>query len=319
MQKKNKHVLNLLTDKLIFVSSVGRGGKSFLAPLISTFEKTEMFFYNSVAENVYFLNYLELLNNDSAYYLFKHILNEKIYNLNIGRELSKRKYDYTSINNYRDPKIYFDREKSIKEGDIKIKDIKNEKNYYPIQFHNILMNPKFIFKTFPKSKIIYIDRNPVDMIFEWKQKNYTGQFHLNPRNATYSYKHKKVGFPFWINRHKDEFIKLSNVYEKIIFSFEQLYVAQKKNYLKFKKKYKKQLLLVKFEKISEETDSQIKDIAKFLNLKKTKFTSLEIKKQNGNRGDTSLRRKVRRNKIIKIVSKKYTKKLIDLEKLYNIN
>ena len=317
MQKKhNKHVLNLLTNKLIFVASVGRGGKSFLLPLVSTFEKTEMFVCNSVAENVYFLNYLKLLNDDSAYYLFKHIYNEKIYNLNIGRELSKRKYDYSSIKKYKNPKIYFQREKSIKEGDIKVKDIKNEKNNYPIQFHNILMNPSFIFKTFPKSKVIFIDRHPVDIIFDWMQKKYSGQFYSNPRNTTYAFKHKKKAFPFWCNGHENEFDKLSNVYEKTIFLLEKLYVIQKKNYLKYKKEYKKKLLLVKFEKLVEETDFQIKNVAKFLNLKKTKFTASEIKKQNGNRGDTSLARKIKRDKIIQSVSRKFKTKLINLEKLY---
>ncbi len=317
MQKKqNKHILNLLTGKLIFVASVGRGGKSFLLPLVSTFEKTEMFICNSVAENVYFLNYLKLINDDSAYYLFKHIYNEKIYNLNIGRELSKRKYDYSSINKYKNPKIYFQREKSIKEGDIKIKDIRNEKNNYPIQFHNILMNPPFIFKCFPKSKVIFIDRHPVDLIFDWIQKKYSGQFYSNPRSTSYAFKFKKKAYPFWCDGHQNEFAKLNNVYEKTIFLLEKLYVVQKKNYFKYKKRYKKKLLLVKFEKLVEETDIQIKNVAKFLNLKKSKFTTLEIKKQNGNRDDISLDRKIKRDKIINNVSEKFKKKLIRLEKLY---
>ncbi len=317
MQKKrNKHVLNLLTNNLIFIASVGRGGKSFLLPLVSTLEKTEMFICNSVAENVYYLNYLKLLNDDSAHYLFKHIYNEKIYNLNIGRELSKRKYDYSSINKYKNPKIYFQREKSIKEGDIKIKDIKNEKNNYPIQFHNILMKPPFIFKCFPKSKVIFIDRHPVDVMFDWMQKKYSGQFYSNPRNTTYSFKYKKKAFPFWCNGHENEFAKLSNVYEKTIFLFEKLYVIQKKNYLRYKKKYKNKLLLVKFEKLVEETDNQIKYVAKFLNLKKSKFTDSEIKKQNGNREKTNFSRKIKRDNLIKNISEKFKTKLINLEKLY---
>ena len=37
-------------------------------------------------------------------------------------------------------------------------------------FHNVLLKPEFIFKSFPKSKVIFIDRHPVDLIFEWIKK-----------------------------------------------------------------------------------------------------------------------------------------------------
>ena len=67
----------------------------------------------------------------------------------------------------------------------------------------------------------------------------------------------------------------------------------------------------------QETDIEIKKIEKFLNLKKSSFTGLEIKKQNGNRESTFSIRKIRRDKIIKNVSNKFKEKLIKLEKLYS--
>ena len=54
-----------------------------------------------------------MISNKTAYYLFKHIYNEKIYNLNIGRDLNRRKFDYTSINNFRNSKFIF-KEKNLK-------------------------------------------------------------------------------------------------------------------------------------------------------------------------------------------------------------
>ena len=42
--------------------------------------------------------------NDNIYQIRERILKwRNIYNLNIGRELSKRKYDYSSINKYKNP------------------------------------------------------------------------------------------------------------------------------------------------------------------------------------------------------------------------
>jgi hypothetical protein len=315
--QKNNPIINVLTGKLIFLGGVTRSGKSFLCPIVSTFKKTEMFIYNSTAENIYYLNYLKMINDKSSSYLFKHIYNEKIYNLNIGRDLNRRKFDYSSINKIKNFKIYFQREKSRKEGDIKIKDIRKSKNSYPIMFHDILINPNFIFKSFPQSKVIFIERDPVDLIFEWKQKKYHGQFYSNPRNTTLAFNFKeKVSYPFWCKGYENEFSKLKNAYEKTIFLLERLYGIQKKNYLKYKKKYTKNILLLKFEKLVQETDIEIKKVEKFLNLKKSKFTNSEIKNQNGNRDNTNLIRKIRKDKIIKNVSNIFKKKLIELEKLY---
>jgi hypothetical protein len=317
MQKKNDPLINILTSKLIFIGGVTRSGKSFLCPIISTFDKTEMFIYNSAAENIYYLNYLKMISNESAYYLFKHIFNEKIYNLNIGRDLNRRKFDYTSVDRYRNSKIYLQREKSIIEGDVKIKDIRKSQNYYPIMFHDILINPNFIFKSFQKSKVIFIERHPVDLIFEWKEKKYYGQFYSNPRNCTLAFDYKKkFSYPFWCKGHENEFVKLNNVYEKTIFLLDKLYNIQKKNYLKYKKKYKKNLLLLKFETLVQDTDIEINKIEKFLNLKKSSFTQLEIRKQNGNRENLFSIRKIRRDKIIHNISDKYKQKLIKLENLY---
>ncbi|EDZ59697.1 hypothetical protein PB7211_20 [Candidatus Pelagibacter sp. HTCC7211] len=109
---------------------------------------------------------------------------------------------------------------------------------------------------------------------------------------------------------------MNNVYEKTIFLLDKLYNIQKTNYLKYKKKYKKNLLLLKFETLVQDTDIEINKIEKFLNLKKSSFTQLEIKKQNGNRDNLFSIRKNRRDKIIHNISDKYKQKLIKLEKLY---
>lgn len=317
MQKKNNLIINLLTENLIFVGGVTRSGKSFLCPIISSFTRAEMFICNSVAENIYYLNYLGIINHDSASYLFKHVYNENIYNLNIGRNLNRRLYDYSSINKHKNFKIYSEREKSKKEGDVKIQYIRKNKSHYPVMFHDILLNPDFIYKSFPKSKVIFIERDPIDLIYEWKQKKYYGSFYSNPRNTTPAFNfQKKISYPFWCKGHEKEFAKLNNSYEKVIFLLEKLYGIQKKNYLKYKKKYKKKLLLLNFEKLSQETDIELIKIEKFLKLKKSKFTFSEIKNQNGNRKHTNFLRKIRRNRIIKNISTEFKMKLIELEKLY---
>ena len=38
-------------------------------------------------------------------------------------------------------------------------------------FHDPLINPELILKSFPKSKIIFVDRHPQELIEEWIKKN----------------------------------------------------------------------------------------------------------------------------------------------------
>ena len=74
-----------------------------------------------------------MMSDDISNYFFKQIYNEKIYNLNIGRDLNRRKFDHSNIKKNKNYKIYLSREKSLKEHDIKIKDIRILK----IIIHNV--------------------------------------------------------------------------------------------------------------------------------------------------------------------------------------
>ena len=71
-----------------------------------------------------------------------------------------------------------------------------------------------------------------------------------------------------------------------------------------------------FQKLTEKTFTEINIIEKFLNLKKSKFTNLEIKKQNGNRKYIESLRQKKKNEILNNVSNRFKKRLINLEKLY---
>ena len=55
------------------------------------------------------------------------------------------------------------------EGDKVLKKSKSKK-FFPIMFHDPLINPELILKSFPKSKIIFVDRHPQELIEEWIKK-----------------------------------------------------------------------------------------------------------------------------------------------------
>ena len=53
--------IKLITSNLVFIGGVTRSGKGFLCPIASSFEKFEMFFMSSIAENISYISKLKKL------------------------------------------------------------------------------------------------------------------------------------------------------------------------------------------------------------------------------------------------------------------
>lgn len=307
--------LKLLTSNLVFVGGVTRSGKSFLCPIVSSFEKFEMFFTNSIIENISYINKLKGKNSKYSIFLTKLIINEIIYNLNIGRNLNFRKSDYTSVSKYKNPKIYLNRMKGI-EGDEIIKKISKEKNNYPIMFHDPLINPELLLNSFPDAKIIFVDRHPLELIEEWMKKKYSGDFYKNPRNVTLTINYKNQNFPYWCKRKIHQIFHAKNDYIKTTYSLYELIILQKKKLRSLNKRLRKRILLIKFDELVQNTESEINKITKFLDCKTSSMTKKIIFKQKGNR-DIDLKAREKKSKyLMKYLDKDTIKLFNKLEKKY---
>lgn len=308
--------INTLTSNFIFIGGVSRSGKSFLCPIVSSFKKTEMFMINTLAENISYANRLKQMNKGISEYLIKLTLNEHVYNLNIGRNVNLRKRDYSSIYNHSNSKMYLKRMHSKDEGDILIKKILKQNHFYPVMFHDVLINPKILLDCYQNAKIIYIDRHPIELINEWILKKYSSSFWKSPRSNTLAFKVNENFYPYWSLKKVGLIDASKNEIEKTVFSLGSLLIQQKKNFRVLGKKYKKKILIVKFDDLVSETDSQINKICKFINAEQSNFTNKVIKKEKGNRIiNYSTRNKLRSEylKNMNLVSKNFYFKL---ERMY---
>jgi hypothetical protein len=307
--------IKLLTSRLIFIGGVTKSGKSFLGTIVSSFKKFEMFFTSPIAENISYINKFKGINSNYSVFLFKLIFNEIIYNLNIGRNLNHRKKDATSIFNFKNPKMYFDR-LNIDDGDEIIKKIKKEKHNYPVMFHDPLINPELILNSFPKAKIIFIDRHPAEIIDLWIKKKYYKDFSNNPRNMTLWIKYKNQNFPFWCKKNLKKIYNSKNIYTKLTYTLSELIFMQKKNLEKLDKKFKQKILLVNFDNLVQNTDVEIKKIIKFLKCRISKKTYEIILNQKGNRTINFKNRNKSKKIILDNLDKEATKIFKKLEKNY---
>lgn len=312
---KPKPSINLVSSNFVFIGGLTRSGKSFLCPIISSFKKAEMFLVDSNIENISYLNALNKISFECAKYLVQLNLNERAYNLFLSRNVNFRKSDYSSVLNSKNFKEYKYR-LAYNDGDQIVKKIKKINPIFPIMFHDVMINPKLLLESFPKAKIIYIDRDPTDLVNEWMKKKYYGDFFSNPRNVTLSYKIGKKTLPYWCFNKFKAFIKIRNNLEKVVFFINNLSSIQKKNYRKFKKKYKKRLIIVKFDDLATNSNKTLKIISNNIGTKFTKKTNFFIKKEKGNRKLNYEIKKKNRQKILRSLSPRFQEIFYNLEKEY---
>ena len=186
-------------------------------------------------------------------------------------------------------------------------------------FHDPLVNPELILNSFPKSKIIFVDRHPLELIEEWMKKKYSNNFYKNPRNVTLAIKYKNLNFPYWCKRVITKMYKARNGYIKTIYSLSELLFFQKKNFDKLSINLKKRVYLVKFDELVQNTNLEIKNIINFLNCKISEHTRNAIMKQKGNRKINHKIRERKKREILKHLDKETLRLFNQLEKNYNEN
>ncbi len=312
---KAKPTINLVSSNFVFIGGLTRCGKSFLCPIISSFKKTEMFLVDSNIENISYLNALDKISFESAKYLVQLNLNERAYNLFLSRNTNFRNSDYSSVLNSKNYKEY-KRRLHYKDGDKIVNNINKINPIFPIMFHDVMVNPKLLLESFPKAKIIYIERDPIDLVNEWMKKKYFGDFFSNPRNVTLSYKIGKKIVPYWCFDKFKTYTKITNNLEKVIFFINNLSSLQKNNYRKFKKLYKKRLIHIKFDDLAANSNKTLKIISKNIGTKFTEKTNFFIKKEKGNRKINFNKKKKNRQRILKSLSPRFQKIFYNLEKEY---
>ena len=260
---------NEYKKNLVIISGITRAGKAALCPVVSSFKNYEMFFTSSIAENIIYLLTLKKIAPDYAKFILHNIFNEQIYNFMIGRNLNFRKYDYTSIINHTFYKEYLKRSKNnFFSSSTEKKHIK--KKFFPVMFHDAMIQSDFLFKNFKGLKIINLVRHPIDLIFSWNKKGYYGRIYKMKRNIVPNIRDKNKYLPFYASFNKKNFLKAKNNYEKIILMLQNLENLTKKN--KIYKKKNNFFLEIRFDDLKSQPQKIVERLTNFLNTSQTSVT-----------------------------------------------
>jgi hypothetical protein len=303
--------LRKVTKNLIFIDGINRTGKLLTGSLVSSFNKMEHLEFGEIFQHIIPALKLKKISTDfSKAYLHNHI-NQLLYNKYLSRNVNFRKHDRTGIANYQNPDLYKKR-LNVKEGDKIMQKIINDKPFLPFVTHDIMCNYDQFLKLKIDIKIIEIFRNPVDLVYSWSKKNLSTRFGRDKRIFTLLIERNKKPYSQHLYNLPVNWHKLNDIEKNILY----VKILTERSVKQLKKNYNKNIYLTDYETIVENTESELKKIAKFLNTSFSKKTHQFIKKENCPKSiDYSLKNK--KTKFIKSkVSKKYLKVLIDMEKKY---
>ena len=101
--------IKLCSKNIILVTGMTRSGKTLICPIISSLNRCEQFFFNSLVENISVMNLKGSLNNAVADHLIKKAINENIQDKLLGRNLNYKKNDFTSLKKNKKKHIYAER------------------------------------------------------------------------------------------------------------------------------------------------------------------------------------------------------------------
>ena len=269
--------IKLCSKNIILVTGMTRSGKTLICPIISSLNRCEQFFFNSLVENISVMNLKGSLNNAVADHLIKKAINENIQDKLLGRNLNYKKNDFTSLKKNKKKHIYAERTNSIKSKNFdKMKEFKI--NYFPILFHEALFNLKLLEKSLNCPKIINISRHPVDLICSWLSKKYGQKHYSTVTNTVCTYYYNSVPIPFFSFGIEKEILKQKTQEDRILRMISNLNYIFKKNYNK--SKLKKNIILIKYDSFVMKPFENINLICKKFKLKKNKLLKYSVKDQN---------------------------------------
>ncbi len=333
---KLNHSINL--HKVVLIDGLTRCGKSSLCQMIVSLKKSEHVDMLESLETILSGVVLKKVTNEFAKSYMISLLNQLCYHKLLSRGVNFRPTDFSGIQNYREPKIYFNRLKLLSSGkkkyhykkthikinndDDKInKILKEKKLFFPFQTHLILCDYEKFLKLKLDYKLIEIFRSPVDNTVSLINRDVFKKNNViqNPRRVDLDIFFQNKSIPWFTHNYAKKFVK-ANIYEK-----SALFVIEQIQKIKNKKKIitpqiNKNIIIVKYEELITSTKSELRRISSFLKTSLTSKTDKFIKAANCPR---KINKDIKNKNIIflksKIKDKKILKRLLDLENSYQKN
>lgn len=169
----------LLRDTLL-IDGITRGGKSLVGLLMRAFVNSEKVEICYPIEHVISGVYLNHVERKFALDIIKSILNERIYDLQVSRNVNFRELETTSAVWSEFKGIYQQRLKEV-DGDVALNKIKESGKLSPFITHELFLELGLLLEI-PQLHVLEVIRNPFDIFWSWNKKNWAQRMCSDPRS-----------------------------------------------------------------------------------------------------------------------------------------
>lgn len=267
--------------ELVVVDGVMRSGKFLHDALVSSLGRCEMWQQYPVIDSIPYLNRLGHLSTSAAVNLLRREIDMHLYYGMLGRRSNFRCADLSSIWKYKAPQVYIDRSKGKDEESILSQIVNKEINpIFCLSTHDVLCNPDVFFEAFPKMKMVYARRNPIDIVYSWHKKDWGRRIGNEPRSLWLAFKGEKGPIPWFATDWKKKYESLSSPMDRIIYSVDWQTKEAMSNYLSLDNNQKEQVFVASFEWVVTNPEDYLDHLCLHINSERSDHTSRIMKEEN---------------------------------------
>lgn len=170
----------MLLSNTLLIDGITRGGKSLVGLLLRCIQGLEKIEKLYSIEHVISGTYMKKIDPDFSLQIFQSLLNEKIYDNYISRNINFRAGETTSVKYPEFESEYLHR-LQLSDGDSVLQRIELEKPTFPFITHEMFFEIELILKNFRNLSVVEVLRNPFDIYFSWVKKNWGARYGTDKR------------------------------------------------------------------------------------------------------------------------------------------
>ena len=299
-----------LVKNPILIEGITRAGKFLLGNILDGFDRVDHYKYVSLLEHLPFLERLGLISEEVAVSLLQVNIDENAYNMQIGRNLNLRSEDKSSLIRSFKKKEYIQRT-LMKDDTQAIDHLKKGNCYSVFIIHEGMPNIKIFFKSFPKLKIISLQRHPVDIIYSWDVRGWGKREMLDPLSLQPCIRIGRRAMPWYAYRVSERYPQLNQM-DRVIKIIMSLFEMSSEAVRTLTAQQRKKILFITYEDLVINTFDVIEQIGVFLKTKPLSIMPKILKREHCPNREIHKNRKQKLQDIRGKASKKVFQSLMNL-------
>jgi hypothetical protein len=265
-----------LSQKIVMLDGLPGSGKTLVSPLLSSLKRTELLSYSFETEFICRLGALGKIDPDAVIAMIRMLIDHKMYEQMMGRNLNFRYSDLSSPFKAIKPLRYFRR--IFQKGDEVVPElIRAQQPILNVVVHDMTRVCDYLFSALGARLVfVRVIRHPLLMLVQ--QFLNLERLLQNPRDIQVCFEYKEEQLPYFAYGWESKFCESNNI-DRTIYSIEWMLRESEGARERLKPEHKKSFVQVPFEKLVIDPVPYIDEVAGLLQTEWTRETKKVMKKQ----------------------------------------